>query len=49
MALRALHFEPDVDRASPPDLHHIAQPVDRRGFANEAQVGLVALLAHEID
>ena len=49
MALRPLDLEPHIDRAAAADLHHVAQPVHAGGFADETQVGLVALFAHETD
>ena len=49
MALRALYLDPDIDRAAPPDLHHIAQPVDAGGFPDKAHIWLLATFAHQVD
>ena len=47
--LRALDRDPDIDRAAPPDFHHVAQLVHAGGLADQAQVWLVTLLVHIVD
>lgn len=49
MALRARNFDPDIDRAAPPDLDRIAEP--RRGgrLADKADVGDELTRLHPID
>ena len=49
VALAALDLEPDIDRTAPADLHHVAQPVDAGGFADEAQVRRLPGLLHIFD
>ena len=49
VALHPIHRQPDVDRTAPPDLHHVAQPVDRSGLPHEAQVGDRICCADVID
>ncbi len=48
MALRAVNGDPHIDRSAPPDLHHIAQPVNRSGFTDKAKVRRNATLFHQL-
>ena len=48
MALRAVNGDPHIDRSAPPDLHHIAQPVNRSGFTDKAKVRRNAALFHQL-
>ena len=49
MPLTPLDRQTYIDRAAPADLQHVAQAVDAGRLAHEAEVGLVAMLAHVID
>src|SRR5690606_17847328 len=42
MTLRAMHCEPAIDAAAPPDLHHVAELFDAGRFTHEAMMDLLA-------
>ena len=48
MALRTIHRDPGIQAAAPADLHHVAQLVLRRRFANKAEIGHQAVGFHPV-
>src|SRR3546814_10341867 len=40
------HVDPYINRPAPPDLYHVAEPLDRGGLADQDQVGADGARVH---